>query len=113
MSRGSVNDLHNIIMNSCEIYQHPQIIDKIKTNLYLGQRVLLGFVLFYLNEWHSESFLVLFPCWDVRAVAKLSPSSKSSWAEMAIFPINPATHPPDKYQNKSQQVVGRQNQLDR
>ena len=52
----------------------------------------------------------------VYTVAKLSPSSNSSWAEMAIFPINPATHPPthpDKYQNKSQQVVGRQNQLDR
>ena len=26
--------------------------------------------------------------------AKLSPSSNSSWAEMAIFPFNPATHPP-------------------
>ena len=98
-------------MNSCEIYQHPQIIDKIKTNLYLGQRVLLGFVLFYLNEWHSESFLVLFPCWDVRAVAKLSPSSKSSWAEMAIFPINPATHPPtgqvpehDHFEDRRKQV---------
>ena len=47
-------------------------------------------------------------------VAKLSPSSNSSWAEMAIFPINPATHPPDKYQTKSTKVssscrqVGRQ-----
>ena len=44
--------------------------------------------------------------------AKLSPSSNSSRAEMAIFPINPATHP-DKYQNKSKQVVGRQNQVER
>ena len=26
-------------------------------------------------------------------IAKLSQSSSSSWAEMAIFPANPATHP--------------------
>ena len=51
---------------------------------------------------------------NFQLTAKLIPSSNSNWAKMAIFPINPATHPPDKYQTKSTKVssncrqVGRQ-----
>ena len=63
------------------------------------------------------------------SVAKLSTSSNSSWAEMAIFPINPATHPPshppghpptrppthppDKYQNTTILKIDRSRQVGR
>ena len=62
--------------------------------------------------WHEQSVGGRLATTLVATIAKLSPSSNSSWAEVAIFPINPATHPPtrpptpDKYQNKSKQVVG-------
>ena len=30
---------------------------------------------------------------NLQYIAKLSPSSSSSWAELALFSLNPATHP--------------------
>ena len=50
---------------------------------------------------------------NFQLIAKLIPSSNSSWAKMAIFPINPATHPPDKYQTKSTKVSSNCSQVGR